>query len=249
VLTHTAGFPADDGPGTDWWEHEDRVGAVLEAGEGPSDPPVFAYSSGGSHLLAAVLAEATGEPVLDHVGRTVLDPLGVPRRPAFQPRVPHDIDDEAYADLYDEYMSAGFAWPRDPQGVHDGGCCMRLRAVDLLALGRLYLHEGRAGGRQVLPAGWVQASTGAHVDTRDFFPGYGYQWWVGDADDHDAFVAYGYGGQMIEVLPDLDTVVVVMTEVDDRDPMIGTTLFGPGEATYMVELAVLPHVLGRDDGA
>ena len=40
-------------------------------------------------------------------------------------------------------------------------------------------------------------------------PGYGYQWWVGAADGHEAFAAFGYAGQLVEVVPDLKLVVVV----------------------------------------
>lgn len=36
-----------------------------------------------------------------------------------------------------------------------------------------------------------------------------YQWWVTTAGDHPAFAAVWYAGQLIEVVPDLDLVVVV----------------------------------------
>jgi CubicO group peptidase (beta-lactamase class C family) len=53
-------------------------------------------------------------------------------------------------------------------------------ARDLAKLGYLYLNGGRWDGAQVVPAGYVRASSrppsqpppGAPVD------GYGYQWWV-----------------------------------------------------------------------
>ena len=43
--------------------------------------------------------------------------------------------------------------------------------------------------------------------------GYGYQWWTGTADGSVAFQAIGYGGQLIEVVPDRHLVVVTTTEV------------------------------------
>ena len=44
--------------------------------------------------------------------------------------------------------------------------------------------------------------------------GYGYLWWTGDADGSPAGWAQGWGGQLIEVVPDRDLVVVVATESD-----------------------------------
>jgi CubicO group peptidase (beta-lactamase class C family) len=44
---------------------------------------------------------------------------------------------------------------------------------------------------------------------------YGYLWWVTSADNHVAFAAIGTGGQLIEVVPDLDLVTVISTRVTD----------------------------------
>ena len=85
VLTMTAGlagpFNADDlgfATAPDW------VRAILTH---PARPPggSFGYSSGGSHLLSAILVTATGQSVLDYARVKLFDPLGIPTRPALQP--------------------------------------------------------------------------------------------------------------------------------------------------------------------
>jgi hypothetical protein len=38
--------------------------------------------------------------------------------------------------------------------------------------------------------------------------GYGYQWWTTSEQGHRAFTAIGLGGQLVEVVPDLDLVVM-----------------------------------------
>ena len=82
--------------------------------------------------------------------------------------------------------------------------------TDMAKFGQLYLAGGVWQGRQVVPADWVATSTAGHVDTgNSTWPGYGYQWWVMDAGGHPAFAAVGFAGQLIEVVPDLDLVVVV----------------------------------------
>ena len=83
----------------------------------------------------------------------------------------------------------------------------------MLKLGQLYLAGGRWGGHRVVPAGWVKDSTSAHVDAHGGGTGYGYQWWTDEADGSPAFLAEGYGGQLIEVVPDRHLVVVTATEL------------------------------------
>jgi CubicO group peptidase (beta-lactamase class C family) len=52
------------------------------------------------------------------------------------------------------------------------------------------------------------------VSTRSGYggDGYGYQWWVTKAGPDDAYAAVGYAGQLIEVVPARQLVVVFATE-------------------------------------
>lgn len=247
VLTHTAGFPAlglDD----EWGMTDDWVGSVLASHDKESKVGTFAYSDAGAHLVAAVLAETTGVPVLTYAREKLFDPLGIDTEPAFEPHFDFAAGDEAaLMRTYEEYADdAGFAWPVDPQGLHEGGCCVKLRPQDLAAIGQLYLDEGRWEGEQLVPAEWVRVSTQAHV--RDLgvagAGAYGYLWWVepGEDDEPGAYMAFGRGGQVIHVTPDAGLVVAVATEYDERDPTRLASQFGPDAATRMVELTVLPHV-------
>jgi CubicO group peptidase (beta-lactamase class C family) len=207
LLTMTAGLDADlpDASVGPWINSSDFVGAILR--EGIQQPKgQFHYSSASSHLLAAILVRATGQPLLDYARAKLFDPLAIVTRPAAQPLlVP------ASASAYDK---AGFAWPVDHQGVNSGGGYLRLTPPDMLKLGQLYLDDGRVGGRQIVPAQWVHEATTAHVSTRSGYggDGYGYQWWVTKAGPDDAYAAVGYAGQLIEVVPARELVVVFATE-------------------------------------
>jgi hypothetical protein len=66
---------------------------------------------------------------------------------------------------------------------------------------------------------------------------YGYQWWLPDAGDHAAFAAIGWGGQLVEVVPDLRLVVVVVT-----GPISSTNFMDDSLPPVLVKLAVIPHV-------
>jgi CubicO group peptidase (beta-lactamase class C family) len=81
-----------------------------------------------------------------------------------------------------------------------------------------------------MPADYVAASTRAHSRPP---PGvaaesYGYQWWVANQAGHSSFLAVGFGGQRIQVIPDLDLVVVITTDAaqqrDDADDLVGETI-------------------------
>ena len=206
LLTMTAGLPPD--PPTSP-ESEDWVAEILSRGTSRPPGQGFTYSSAGSHLLSAILVQATGQSVLDYARAKLFDPLGVDSRPAAEPvAIPQNLP---------EYERAGFAWPTDPQGLHLGMGSIKMTTADMVKLGQLMLRRGRWDDRQVLPESWVDESTRAHVRTNGPIDhGYGYQWWVPAADGHAAYAAFGHGGQLLEVVPDLDLVVAVSSVVTDE---------------------------------
>jgi CubicO group peptidase (beta-lactamase class C family) len=139
------------------------------------------YSTGTSHLLSAILTQVTRTSTWEFARRELAQPLGIDL-----PR-----------------------WPRDPQGVYFGGNEMLMTPRDMVSLGELYLNEGRANGRQVVPSSWVSTSCEARTTSRwNPDQGYGYGWWTRDFDGHTACFAWGYGGQYVLVFRDLDLVVV-----------------------------------------
>ena len=230
VLTMTAGFPAD-GPNTDvtFFTADDLVAAIVSGGLEQSPGEGFAYASVGSHLLSAILAEATGRTVLDYARERLFDPLGISTQPAAEPL--------AVIENLPDYEAASFAWPVDPQGHHRGDAFLKISAPDMAKLGRLMLTGGRWDGEQIVSTRWVTESTRAHVPAHgnNTADRYGYQWWIPTADGHGAFAASGYGGQLIEVVPDLDLVVVVSSTVPD-----GFSRLHSGPFLALVDTAIAP---------
>ena len=90
-----------------------------------------------------------------------------------------------------------------------GGAALYLTPRELARFDLLYLHNGVWDGRQVVPSEWIEESTAWHIhDAGSPDWGYGYYWWLSTIAGYETYLASGYGGQTILVLPDLDLVVV-----------------------------------------
>jgi CubicO group peptidase (beta-lactamase class C family) len=139
------------------------------------------YSTGNTHLLSAVVTKASGKSTLQFAQETLAKPLGF-----------------SFAE-----------WPRDPQGVYFGGNDMLMTPKQMLAFGEMYLRHGRVNGQPVVPERWVEESfVERTVSPRAGDRSYGYGWWIRDLAGFPAYYAWGYGGQFIFVIPDLDLVAV-----------------------------------------
>jgi CubicO group peptidase (beta-lactamase class C family) len=106
----------------------------------------FAYSNAGSHLLSAIVADATGQSTLAFARAKLFGPLGIHTEHAL---VGVDVPNPSRA-LSRAYQRAAVAWPTDPQGYHTGFGGLKLPARDLAKLGYLYLNSrplGRRPGR------------------------------------------------------------------------------------------------------
>ncbi len=90
---------------------------------------------------------------------------------------------------------------------------MAMSARSLLAFGELYRNRGRtADGRQVVPADWVELSWRPRTASRFTGDGYGYGWFTRRIGDEDVYYAWGYGGQMLYIVPSLNLTVVMTSD-------------------------------------
>ncbi len=142
------------------------------------------YSTGTSHLLSAVLTEAADRSTLRSAQAWLGEPLDV--------AIPE--------------------WPADPQGVYFGGNDMLMSPRALLSFGELYRNDGLHEGTRVLPEGWVEASWNGRGTSRWSGNPYGYGWWIKSVGGRPVYFAWGYGGQMVFVVPSLDLTVVMTSD-------------------------------------
>jgi CubicO group peptidase (beta-lactamase class C family) len=103
-------------------------------------------------------------------------------------------------------------WNTDPEGVSDGIAGLYLTPRDLAKYGYLYLKKGNWNGQQVLPAQWVEESTGeqAYIGPDDYVGGldrrFGYMWSIFPELEYYGYL--GMAGQELFVLPEKNLVIV-----------------------------------------
>lgn len=108
----------------------------------------------------------------------------------------------------------------DATGIDNGAYGLRLRPIDMLKLGNLYLQGGRWHGRQIIPEDWVKASFTPWVAVKKFGmrPIYGWYWWQLEfGPGWTAHAAIGWRGQRIAVFPDQGVVVVMTGNIEDDE--------------------------------
>lgn len=184
---HENDRPLDDTNTTLQLEKSDNWVEFTLGQPADSDPGVkWAYNSGASHLMSAIILQVTGRTTAEYAEEYLFGPLGI-------------LD---------------YHWKRDPQGLPDTEGGLYLAAEDLARIGLLYLQDGIWAGQRLLPEGWVAAATARQVD--DIAPnnpnwnwGYGYQWWRLDASGLDVWAGLGFGGQNLIVIPDRGLVGVI----------------------------------------
>ena len=149
----------------------------------------FWYDGANPHLLSAIISRQAGKNIAT-LGETYLfGPLNIVRG----------------------------AWTSDEQGVTDGGTGLSLTARDMAKLGQLYLQDGVWEGERILPEGWVEQSVAPSVILGpESWANYGFLWWVTDVLGAPAYIAAGFRQQFIIVLPTLDIVTVIQSELDLR---------------------------------
>ncbi len=229
VLTQSTGLSwVESGPlWVDWILADDWVQSALDRGFVHEPGTVFHYSSANSHFLSALIFEITGQtPGL--LAKTMLfDPLGI----SF-----HTVEVQPDYDTWSDYIVPfDQSWHRDPKGIECASFGLFLTARDMAKIGYLYLNRGMWDGQPVISDEWIRLSVTEHVtDIYDRYS-YGYQWWITKVNGVPAFLASGYGGQMIGIVPSLDLVVVLKYEAENpQHPVQGTA----HDDMYLFDLVV-----------
>lgn len=207
----------------------DRTRFALDLGQDEPPGDVWVYNNSAIQTLDAVLSSATGTEPARYARDRLFEPLGM-----------------RHTEM-----------TRDSAGNTNMFSGMQSTCEDLARLGELYLQDGRWGDDEILPSSWIHAATGRA--SQDLSGVYGYLWWLNrtgrvspaseptGADTpvpvgqlvpgapEDMFWALGAGGQVVQVDPGSDTVVVRL-----GPPNPDATYGSPNTARVVTEALVDP---------
>lgn len=198
LLRMSAGLPLDQGVGpglseTMWFTKADQAAFAARASLAAAPGVQWSYSNLSYTLLSKIVADQTG-------------------------RTPRDVAGFAQRELFGPANMPSAILEFDATGTPLGGNSFFATARDWARLGLLYLNDGVIDGQRILPEGWVAYSTRPTLDSgygagvwlntlSTPIPGWGASWGLPGAPS-DAFMARGYLGQYVIVVPSQDLVIV-----------------------------------------
>lgn len=203
LLRHTAGIALGS-------SLQASLGSVLE----PVNTMKFVEDDMASYAARMPLATAPGTVWNYHDGNTIM--LAHLIRNAAGGR-PEDALTFARRELFAPLGMRNVTLQLDASGTIEGSSKMLASARDWARFGQLYLDDGVAGGRRILPEGWVNYSATA---TPNAWVGIGAGFWTNRGDSfgakfrikhgwpRDAFFAKGTIGQYTIVIPSERLVIV-----------------------------------------
>jgi CubicO group peptidase (beta-lactamase class C family) len=164
---------------------------VAAAGMKRTKPPgeQFNYNSVEAALVGEIVSRATGRTLSSYLSDKVWKPAGMERDAFYVLDGPPDIGKEFTAGAFNATLR------------------------DYGRVGLMMLNEGRANGRQILPAAWVKESStpGPGSAREGNGTGYAYLWWT--VQGTQAYTMLGGEGQFVYVDPEHRTVIIKLSHI------------------------------------
>lgn len=187
----------------------------------------FLYNSLATYMVSAILLKTTGQSLLEYLRPRLLDPLEITQA----------------------------TWETCPKGIQVGGWGLCVTTEAIAKFGELYRCDGVWKGKRLLPEGWVEQATRAHISngdpssSSDWTQGYGYQFW---RCRHGAYRGDGAFGQFCVVLPEQELVVAITAGTDNMQAILDvlweTAPIAGGQGDSKGELdgrGEVPHTIGE----
>ena len=176
-----------------WFSDKDPITYILDRSMKNEPGTHFTYYGGNMILLGEIIKNATGMDIDKFSARYLFEPLGI--------------------DSFDW-------WNRFENGVIEAASGLKMTPRDMVKVGAMFLNNGVWKGQRIISEPWVEKSATAFPVNRGIdVPGedgrklgYAYSWWTKQYSDSgqiiNMFLALGWGGQKIMVLPEVNAVVV-----------------------------------------
>ena len=158
---------------------DDNLTPIILGLKGIETPgKTYKYLSGNTQLLAMCIEKATGKKLADYVSESFWKPMGA---------------------------ESDALWQTDKKGLVKAFCCIASNARDFARFGKLYLHNGKWNGQQLLDSDFVAKSVRPRFKES---PQYGYGWWISEYKNKPLFYMRGHLGQYVIVIPEDQLIIV-----------------------------------------
>lgn len=154
---------------------------------------LFAYNSGATYMLSAVIHKTANENVREYLIPRLFKPLQI---------VPG-------------------IWECCPQGINLGGWGLSLATDDLAKFSQLLLQRGKWNGKQIIPEQYLAEATSKHADNSmnslpDWQQGYGYQFWI----SRHGYRGDGAAGQLALILDEYNLCISATSCLADMQKLL-----------------------------
>ena len=146
---------------------------------------VWLYGSPNTDLLSTIISSSTNLSTLEFAEKYLFAPLEI----------------------------NNYIWWHDSSENYVGGFTLFLRPRALMRIGQMVSNGGRYQGKQIVSENWINKSLSSFVELggEDGFA-YGYSWWRFRVGENQVISAFGYGGQLITLIPSLDLIIVTTSD-------------------------------------
>jgi len=204
LLTMTSGFKWDEhslpltdpnNMGRQIDKTEDWLKSSLELSMDTVPGTKYVYSGPNNIILSEIIKRSTGKNIAEFAEEYLFEPLGIKE----------------------------YNWI-SKNGIYDGGGGLSLKSRDIAKYGLLHLNKGKWNDKEIVSKKWIEEIFSPFIEIHN--PVYGcYQWrMVRTEHGFNTWFIPGNGGQIINIIPELDMVIVINADnreipKDRREPL------------------------------
>ena len=189
LLTMTSGFEWDEqslpvsdpnNMGVQFDKTDDWLKSALMLAMDTVPGTKYVYSGPNNIILSEIIKKTTGQNIAEFAEKYLFNPLGIKE---------HDW----------------FA----KNGVYDSGGGLKLKSRDIAKYGLLHLNKGKWNDKKIVSEKWIEEIFHPYIEIN--YPFYScYQWQMSKTDlGFDVWFIPGNGGQIINIVPALNMVIVI----------------------------------------
>jgi len=155
----------------------------------------YVYSGPNNIILSEIIKKTTGQNIAEFAEKYLFEPIGIKE----------------------------YKWGQK-NGVYDSGGGLSLKSRDIAKYGLLHLNKGKWNEKEIVSEKWIEEIFSPYIEIKHPFYSC-YQWQMVKTEfDFNAWFIPGNGGQIINIIPELDMVIIINADnrkipKDKREPL------------------------------